>query len=517
MDTHIIIKQYAEWASIAKTWLLSLSKLEAFIILTTLWTVYRIGVYTYRLFLHPLSKYPGPRLAAASSVYEMYHDIVKKGDMTFHMDELHRKYGPIVRISPNKVRLRDSSAFHELHKVGSPLIKDPGFYSLFGLANSTFSTINPIIHRKQRRILDPMFSRRSILGFENVVQEKCDLLCYKIRELEQADSKVSFHNAFVALTIDIVTEYAYAKSYNTLLNEGFVSKVSSAFDAQQEAFMVLKSFPIIAKVFQSLPPWLLMKVFPDGAGFRELEVDAEAQLKTVLEKTRNGEVKTGHRTVFLEMLEGYHNPNPQDLVHEAVSVVGAGMHTTRWILCVGALEVARNPEIAWKLYEELKTAIPNINDNLPYEQLENLPYLRGVVKEALRLGYGIVSASPRLVPREGAVIGGYHLPSDSVIEIDHYSVSHDEEIFPDSYTFSPERWLSPESKTKEKYVIAFGAGSRQCLGVNLAYCELYLAFAGIFRRFELDAVGHDHMTFSDHWMPILRGESFACKVRSRQD
>lgn len=75
------------------------------------------------------------------------------------------------------------------------------------------------------------------------------------------------------------------------------------------------------------------------------------------------------------MLEGYHDPNPQDLVHEAVSVVGAGMHTTRWILCVGALEVARNPEVAWKLYEELKTAIPNINDNLPYEQLENLPYL----------------------------------------------------------------------------------------------------------------------------------------------
>lgn len=75
MDTHVIINQYAEWGSIAKTWLLSLSKLEAFTILTTLWTVYRIGVYTYRLFLHPLSKYPGPRLAAASSIYEMYHDV----------------------------------------------------------------------------------------------------------------------------------------------------------------------------------------------------------------------------------------------------------------------------------------------------------------------------------------------------------------------------------------------------------------------------------------------------------
>lgn len=111
------------------------------------------------------------------------------------------------------------------------------------------------------------------------------------------------------------------------------------------------------------------------AGFRELELDAEAQLKDLIERTRTGEKKTTHRTVFEEMLDGYADPHPEDLVHEAVSVVGAGMHTTRWILCVGALEVARNPEVASKLAQELKEAIPDVNGSLSYQEMENLPYL----------------------------------------------------------------------------------------------------------------------------------------------
>lgn len=57
-----------------------------------------------------------------------------------------------------------------------------------------------------------------------------------------------------------------------------MSKVSSAFDAQQDAFMVLKSFPIIAKIFQSLPPWLLMKVFPDGGKYQPIPLHAYNQL-----------------------------------------------------------------------------------------------------------------------------------------------------------------------------------------------------------------------------------------------
>lgn len=37
--------------------------------------VYRLGLYLYRYTLHPLAKFPGPRLAAVSSLYQIYYDV----------------------------------------------------------------------------------------------------------------------------------------------------------------------------------------------------------------------------------------------------------------------------------------------------------------------------------------------------------------------------------------------------------------------------------------------------------
>jgi hypothetical protein len=54
---------------------------------------YLTALYLYRIFLHPLAGYPGPKLAAASNWYEFYYDVVRRGDFTRHIQELHRKYG----------------------------------------------------------------------------------------------------------------------------------------------------------------------------------------------------------------------------------------------------------------------------------------------------------------------------------------------------------------------------------------------------------------------------------------
>lgn len=50
----------------------------------------------------------------------------------------------------------------------------------------------------------------------------------------------------------------------------------------------------------------------------------------------------------------------------------------------------------------------------------------------------------------------------------------------------PERFLGPEGKKLEKYVVAFSAGSTGCIGKNLAYGMLYVALAQMFRRFEME-------------------------------
>lgn len=54
-------------------------------------------------------------------------------------------------------------------------------------------------------------------------------------------------------------------------------------------------------------------------------------------------------------------------------------------------------------------------------------------------------------------------------------------IFPSPLSFQPERFL--DNPRLKRYILSFSHGSRQCLGMNLAYAELYLVLSAFWRRF----------------------------------
>ena len=60
------------------------------LVLSYLWAV---DIAIYHLFLHPLTRFPGPKLAPLTTWYEGYYDVVKKGRFTFHLETLHKEYG----------------------------------------------------------------------------------------------------------------------------------------------------------------------------------------------------------------------------------------------------------------------------------------------------------------------------------------------------------------------------------------------------------------------------------------
>ena len=55
------------------------------------------------------------------------------------------------------------------------------------------------------------------------------------------------------------------------------------------------------------------------------------------------------------------------------------------------------------------------------------------------------------------------------------------DIFADPMTFRPERFI--ENPQLKRYLMTFSQGSRQCLGMQLAYTELFLMHSEIWRRF----------------------------------
>ena len=52
-----------------------------------------ITVSAYRLYFHPLSKFPGPKLAALTTWYEGYYDVVHRGRYLWEIERMHKKYG----------------------------------------------------------------------------------------------------------------------------------------------------------------------------------------------------------------------------------------------------------------------------------------------------------------------------------------------------------------------------------------------------------------------------------------
>ncbi|GKZ51265.1 hypothetical protein AbraIFM66951_005312, partial [Aspergillus brasiliensis] len=83
-------------------------------LLASFLVVYIIGLVLYRLFLSPLAKFPGPRLAAATGLYETYYDVIRDGQFTWQIERLHQKYGPVVRIKPWEIHVKDPDNYNTL-------------------------------------------------------------------------------------------------------------------------------------------------------------------------------------------------------------------------------------------------------------------------------------------------------------------------------------------------------------------------------------------------------------------
>jgi hypothetical protein len=72
-------------------------------------------IIVYRLYAHPLSYVPGPRLAAISSLWQARH--ASRGRIVQLAKTLHRKYGPVVRVGPNEVWFDSKDAFKAIYST----------------------------------------------------------------------------------------------------------------------------------------------------------------------------------------------------------------------------------------------------------------------------------------------------------------------------------------------------------------------------------------------------------------
>ena len=114
-------------------------------------------------------------------------------------------------------------------------------------------------------------------------------------------------------------------------------------------------------------------------------------------------------------------------------------------------------------------------NSTPKHDIQSLPYLSAVVKEALRTSMANPTRLPHVVPSPGWTFKSTQFPAGSLVGCSAYELHLDERIFPNPLAFQPERWLE-RSATAEmaRDWFAFGAGPRACIARNLATVELFI-------------------------------------------
>ncbi|EXJ53756.1 uncharacterized protein A1O5_13005 [Cladophialophora psammophila CBS 110553] len=196
--------------------------------------------------------------------------------------------------------------------------------------------------------------------------------------------------------------------------------------------------------------------------------------------------------------KGQYLATPNELAADAVLMFLAGTDTTAHALTFGIWEMMKKPELWMRLREEVVGVLPDTRSLAHLKDLESLPFLRAVIKESLRFSMGTSARLPRVVPHSGAVLCGESIAPGTRVSFSHYVYNNDPAIFPDPYSFRPERWLGDNVDELENHMVS---------STSLAYAELYTTFAHLVRRFDIinDGTTNEMMDWTDGFTPRFKG------------
>ncbi|KAF9767249.1 hypothetical protein IL306_000204 [Fusarium sp. DS 682] len=334
-----------------------------------------LSVIIYRLYFHPLAKVPGPRLAAITWLYQTYYSFVGGSRFYLQIEKLHEIYdadplvlqGPIVRITPNEVHLSDLDNYDRIYYVGSRYSKDANFYGAFGNENSSFTTPSNELHRQRRTGLNSFFSRKIVIDLEDIVQDKARKVCKAIDNTIATGKPMDLHHALRAVSIDVITEYAFGESYGLLDTPDFGYDFFMLVLRLGPAAWIFRQAPWLKTVLRSIPESLVRVVSPPMTNVIDMQ------------RLDVGSVDlNGRATIFSALMTPDDRRKPAAVAHledEAYTVLTAAADTTGNAMTTICRYVFADQDVYSKLHAELKAAFPDDDEIMRFQILEKLPYL----------------------------------------------------------------------------------------------------------------------------------------------
>ncbi|VZH91486.1 unnamed protein product [Fusarium fujikuroi] len=396
----------------------------------------------YRLYFHPLSKFPGPRSAAISRQWQA--NIVKKGFPEKEYEKLHKQFGTkALRIGPNHLHISDSSLYKVIYSQANPFPKEQAFYDTFESHHTTFSETDAQLHKQRRKLLSPLFSKSGVSKLEQLILEKVEETKEKVNRISK-HGPINMWPAFRCMTVDIISEFSFGTCIN-MINED-----PDTFNSEYlKAMEVASALPFLR--YYSTMQWLLGKCVPISvaANFSPILRQTEKMVGIIVDSYHNYAQRTTNSR-FPVLFDNLQTLPADSQKAEAINTFIAGSDTTAFTLVTALYHILRLPEVEKTLTASLDELFGGSQSVPSLVQLEQTKYL-------------------------------------TVVGMSAYTMNTDPQIWgQDAHSFNPARWLGPNAKELETHMCTFSKGARQCIGINVAYAEATIALAHFFYNFKME-------------------------------
>jgi hypothetical protein len=313
-------------------------------------------------------------------------------------------------------------------------------------------------HLSQRKLMLPAFHGEKMQRLAGLMSELAE------REVETwpRDEPVPLHARLQGLTLEIILRAVFG------LERG------AQLDQLRGDLTRLLAFSESPLSLLPPPPRMFSRVTP-LASFEGIMAKVDRVIFDLIdERRRDG---ADGEDVLAMLLAAEHEDgspmSPQELRDELMTALVAGHETTASQLAWTFERLTRERDVLGRLYAELDAGTGE-------------DYLTATINEILRHRPVLPNAEPRLTMKP-VTIGDVHYPAGVALLANAYLVHHDPSIYPDPYSFRPERFLD---QTPGTYTwIPFGGGRRRCLGASFALLEMKIAIRSVLTRYELHPVG----------------------------
>ncbi|KAI0808883.1 cytochrome P450 [Xylaria sp. FL0064] len=398
----------------------------------------------YNLKFHPLSKYPGPKIAAVSNIWWALNSI--SGRYPWVIEEALRRYGDVIRIAPNELVFLTPQAAKDIYlaqEKNLELFVQVGYDTLDTGDNGISGEPNPVRHREIAKRVAPAFSSKNLKAKEMTIQKHMNLFIEKMEQLKGTDIELRQWSDWLAL--DLSADMTYGQDLGQVrdmkdslfLNSSLklnlfltLSQISRKFNLATRVILTpLICLAIPLSIEQLLP---FDKPIPDKKELYHLQ-NVAAQL----------------------LLASW-----QPLANQFYSII---------------LFLLKEPDAYATLVSELQAC----------------------VSESLRLHAETVDGLPRISP--GANVDGHYVPQGVICQISYFSATRSPRFFHEPLRFRPERWLSPDDPRFDpayenddlKASTPFSQDLSGCPGGSIATAVIRLFIAKVVWRFDLEATQND--------------------------